>query len=113
MSLVGWFAIFPTFVLHEEGRETYADGRIRWECYADQRSSSRRSSSAFKRSARSSAVFLVRASAIVLPSFLTICFDSRELESLPVLAVRRRPWRISLVCQDKSRFWIRFKVILD
>src|SRR5260370_24036349 len=22
-----WFAIFPTFVLHEEGRETYADGR--------------------------------------------------------------------------------------
>src|SRR3982074_3354622 len=27
LSLVGWFAIFPTFVLHEEGRETYADGR--------------------------------------------------------------------------------------
>ena len=46
----------------------------RWECYADQRSSSRRSSSAFKRSATSSAVFLVRASAIILPSFLTIRF---------------------------------------
>src|ERR1700680_4335226 len=60
--------------LHEEERETYADGRIRRECYADQRSSSRRSSSAFKRSATSSAVFLVHASAMVLPSFLTICF---------------------------------------
>src|SRR3981189_1373819 len=40
-------------------------------------------------------------------------FDSRELESLPVLAVRRRPSRVSLVCRDKSRFWIPFKVILN
>jgi len=42
-----------------------------------------------------------------------LLFDSCALESLPVLAVRRRPWRNSLVCQDKSRFWIRFKVILN
>src|SRR3981189_969696 len=43
-----------------------------WECYAE------RSSSAFKRSAMSSAVFLARASAIVLPSFLTTFLVSRE-----------------------------------
>src|ERR1700686_3663322 len=34
-SLVGWFAIFPTLVLHEEGGRRRGDGRIRWECYAD------------------------------------------------------------------------------
>jgi hypothetical protein len=42
---------------------------------------------------------------VVLDDFLLIGVN----RSLSVLAVRRRPWRISLVRQDKTRFCIRFQ----
>ena len=58
-----------------------------------QRSSSRRSSSAFSRSATSSAIFGVLASAISLPSGLTIFFSRCEPENHPASVALCRPWR--------------------
>jgi hypothetical protein len=61
------------------------------------------------RSQTSSAVFLVRFSdsfTVVLDDLLLIRVNGKVFR---FLAVRRRPWHISLVCRDKSRFWIWFQ----